>query len=197
MTNIANIELKAGQVAAVLDVDQKLIQNAVESGYVRPSVSGGQGRGSTRLYSFADIVRLRLFNILVEAYGLERGRAARLLAGVLDERQLRRRQTLVLKLPVNRSNAGIKLEPITLPLKEIVRVTERRVNDVLATYTEGKRGRPTGWSKRMNEAFADASSFLQDADDEQIARAVAEHRAARRSRRRSPAAKRTGASGKR
>lgn len=184
---ITNVELKAGQVAAALDLSLKTIQNTVDAGYVRPSVAGA-GRGSTRLFSFADVVRLRVLDILVEAYGLERSRAARVLADAWDDRSLRRKQTLVVSLAGNTSDVGIKLEPIRLPLKQIVETTERRVGDMLATYTEGKRGRPVGWTKRAHETLATAAGYLRDVDDEQIARAIAESRATRRAHRKSVAA---------
>ncbi len=195
-TDPRNVELKAGQVAAVLDLNPKWLQNTVDAGHVRSSATG-QGRGSTRLYTFADIVQLRLLAILVDSYGLERGRAARVLAEVWNEQQFRRKQTLVLELLAKPNGGGINLEPIKLPLAQIVKATEQRITQVLESYREGKRGRPPGWSKQMQEALADASDHLQTVSDEQITQATSAYRAARRSRRQRSTAKQRPASGKR
>jgi DNA-binding transcriptional MerR regulator len=54
---MTNMQLKTGQVAAVLGLTPKQIQNDVDAGYVRPTVAG-QGRGSARLYSVEDVVRI-------------------------------------------------------------------------------------------------------------------------------------------
>lgn len=195
-TDVRNVELKAGQVAAVLELDPKWLQNTVDAGYVRASIAG-RGRGSTRLYNFADIVQLRLLSILVDSYGLEQGRAARLLAEVWDEQQFRRKQTLVLELLVKPNGKEIKLEPIRLPLAQIVKATEQRIAQVLERYCEGKRGRPLGWSKQLQEAITDASDHLQEASDEQIAQATSAYRGARRSRRQSSTLKQIPVNGKR
>ncbi len=195
-TGIRNVELKAGQVAAVLRLDPKWLQNTVDAGYVRSSVTG-QGRGSTRLYNFDDIVQLRLFAILVDSYGLEQGRAARSLAEVWNEQGFRRKQTLVLDLLAKPNGKEIKLEPIKLPLAQIVKATEQSIAQVLASYREGKRGRPPGWSKQLREALNDASDHLQGVSDEQIMQATSAYRAARRSQRQSSTSKQTPANGKR
>ncbi len=195
-TDFRNVELKAGQVAAVLDIDPKWLQNTVDAGYVRSSITG-QGRGSTRLYNFVDIVQLRLFAILVDSYGLEQGRAARLLAEAWNEQGFRRKQNLVLDLLAKPNGKKIKLEPIKLPLAQIVKATEQSIVQVLESYRESKRGRPPGWSKQMQEVLNDASDHLQGVSDEQIAQATSAYRAARRSRRQSSTAKPTRARGKR
>lgn len=172
-----NFELKAGQVAAVVGINAKQLQNAVEAGYVRPSIAG-RGRGSVRLYTFEDVVRLRVFNILVKAYGLEQGRAARMLSSAWPRRLTASRQTLVIEPTKASAGRGLPLEPITIPLADIMTETERRIGRVRKTYREKKRGRPAGWSKQMRETLSDVSDHLQDVGDEQIRHAIAAHRAA-------------------
>lgn len=171
-----HLELKAGQVAAVVGIDAKHLQNAVEAGYVRPSVAG-RGRGSVRLYTFEDVVRLRVFDILVNAYGLEQGRAARMLSGAWPRRFTAAKRTLVIEPAKAPAGRGLPLDPITIPLADIITETERRIGRVRKTYREKKRGRPAGWSKQMSEALADVSDRLQDVGDEQISSAIAAHRA--------------------
>src|SRR5205085_8454863 len=171
-----NFELKAGQVAAVVGIDAKQLQNVVEAGYVRPSVAG-RGRGSVRLYTFEDVVRLRVFDILVRSYGLEQGRAARMLSSAWPRRLTAGRQTLVIEPVKAPAGRGLSLEPITIPLADIVTETERRIGRVRKTYREGKRGRPVGWSKRMRDALSNVSGNLQEVSDEQIRRTIAAHRA--------------------
>ena len=39
-TDVRDVELKAGQVAAALSLDPKWLQNTVDAGYVRSSVTG-------------------------------------------------------------------------------------------------------------------------------------------------------------
>lgn len=173
-----NFELKAGQVAAVVGINAKQLQNAVEAGYVRPSIAG-RGRGSVRLYTFEDVVRLRVFDILVKAYGLEQGRAARMLSSAWPRRLTAARQTLVIEPTKASAGRGLPLEPITIPLADIMTETERRIGRVRKTYREKKRGRPAGWSKQMRETLSDVSDHLQDVSDEQIRRAIAAHRAGR------------------
>jgi DNA-binding transcriptional MerR regulator len=173
-----NFELKSGQVAAVVGIDTKQLQNAVAAGYVRPSVAG-RGRGSARLYTFEDVVRLRVFDILVRSYGLEQERAARMLASAWPRRLTSGKQTLIIAPAKGPAGRGLPLEPITLPLADIMTETERRISRVRETYREKKRGRPAGWSKRMNEALSDISGHLRGVDDEQIRRSIAAHRAGR------------------
>ena len=171
-----NFELKSGQVAAVVGINAKQLQNAVEAGYVRPSVAG-RGRGSVRLYTFEDVVRLRVFDILVRAYGLEQGRAAQMLASAWPRRLTAGRQTLVIAPAKASADRSLSLEPITIPLADIMTETERRISRVRKTYSEKRRGRPAGWSKRMGEVLSDISTHLQGVDDEQIRRSIAAHRA--------------------
>jgi hypothetical protein len=171
-----NFELKSGQVAAVVGIDAKQLQNAVEAGYVRPSIAG-RGRGSVRLYTFEDVVRLRVFDILVKAYGLEQGRAARMLSSAWPRRLTAARQTLVIEPTKASAGRGLPLEPITIPLADIMTETERRIGRVRKTYREKKRGRPAGWSKQMRETLSDVSDHLHNVGDEQIRRVIAAHRA--------------------
>lgn len=171
-----NFELKAGQVAAVVGINAKQLQNVVDAGYVRPTVVG-RGRGSVRLYTFEDVVRLRVFDILVRAYGLEQDRAARMLSDAWPRRLTTEKKTLVISPVKAPAGRGLSLEPITIPLSDIVSETERRIVRVRKTYREKKRGRPAGWSKQMHEALSDVSDHLQGVSDEQIRRAVTAHRA--------------------
>jgi DNA-binding transcriptional MerR regulator len=174
-----NLELKSGQVVAVVGINAKQLQNAVEAGYVRPSVAS-RGRGSVRLYTFEDVVRLRVFDILVRAYGLEQGRAARMLSSAWPRHLTANKQTLVIAPAKASADRGLPLEPITIPLADIMTETERRISRVRKTYNEKRRGRPAGWSKRMSEALSDVSDHLQDVSDEQIRRSIAAHRAGKR-----------------
>ena len=171
-----NFELKAGQVAAVVGMDAKQLQNAVEAGYVRPSVAG-RGRGSVRLYSFEDVVRLRVFDILVRAYGMEQERAAQMLSSAWPSRLGSNSRTLCIAPAKASSGRGLSLGPITIPLADIVTETERRIGRVRKSYREKKRGRPVGWSKQIREALSEVSDNLQSVDDEQIRRSIAAHRA--------------------
>jgi DNA-binding transcriptional MerR regulator len=132
-----HFELKAGQVAAVVGIDARQLQNAVEAGYVRPSVLG-RGRGSVRLYSFEDVVRLRVFDILVRAYGMEQERAARMLSSAWPRRLTAGRQTLCIVPTKASSGRGVSLVPITIPLGDIVMETERRIGRVRKSYRERK-----------------------------------------------------------
>jgi hypothetical protein len=174
-----NLELKSGQVAVVVGINAKQLQNAVEAGYVRPSVAG-RGRGSVRLYTFEEVVRLRVFDILVRAYGLEQGRAARMLSRAWPRHLTADKQTLVIAPAKTSADRRLPLEPITIPLADIITETERRISRVRKTYHEKRRGRPAGWSKRMSEALSDVSDHLQDVSDEQIRRSIAAHRAGKR-----------------
>ena len=46
---MTTLQLKTGQVAAVVGIPSKQVQNDVDAGYVQPTVAG-QGRGSVRLF---------------------------------------------------------------------------------------------------------------------------------------------------
>jgi hypothetical protein len=46
---MTTLQLKTGQVAAVVGIPAKQVQNDVDAGYVQPTVAG-QGRGSVRLF---------------------------------------------------------------------------------------------------------------------------------------------------
>jgi DNA-binding transcriptional MerR regulator len=173
------MQLKTGQVAAVLGITPKQIQNDVDAGYVRPTVAG-QGRGSTRLFSVEDVVRIKALEILVQAYGLERQRAATLLARAWPRRLTPSTKVLVIPPAVTSSGEGIDLEPIRLPLGAIVKTTTQRIHRVLAEYREKKRGRPVGWSQQMRQSLAEVSASLQGASDAQIRREIAAYRATRR-----------------
>src|SRR5262245_60077874 len=119
-----NLTLKAGQVAAVLNISTKRLQNTVDAGYLRPTLAG-RGRGSERRYSFEDVVRMQALEILVNSYGMAASRAAQMLSEVWPKRFDPRRRLLVIRPePVVR---GVKLEPIRLPLSEIAAAAESRI----------------------------------------------------------------------
>ena len=63
---MSNLTLKAGQVAAALNISTKRLQNTVDAGYLRPA-KAGHGRGSERQYSFEDVVRMQALEILVKS----------------------------------------------------------------------------------------------------------------------------------
>jgi DNA-binding transcriptional MerR regulator len=178
---MTSIRLKTGQVAAVLGITPKQIQNDVDAGYVWPTVAG-QGRGSIRLYSLEDVVRIKVLEILVQAYGLERQRATALLARAWPQRLAPSARVLVIPLAVTASGEGIDLEPIRLPLGTIVKTTKQRIHSVLEEYREKKRGRPVGWSQQMRQSLAEVSTSLQGASDEQIQQEITAYRATRRPR---------------
>ena len=171
-----NLTLKAGQVAAVLNISIKRLQNTVDAGYLRPALAGS-GRGSVRQYSFEDVVRMQALEILVNAYGVAASRAAQMLSEVWPRRF---KQQHVLVIAPKATVRGVKLEPIKLPLKEITAAAEARIQQVLAGYQKQKRGRPVGWSAKFNQALAQVSDALQEVSDEQIAQEVAAHRRERR-----------------
>src|SRR5438132_5278860 len=129
------VQLKIGQVAAVVGIPSKQLQNDVDAGYVRPAVAG-QGRGSVRLFSVDDVVHLTVIEILVQAYGLERRRAATMLAHVWPSRLTKRRKVLLIPPAPTVRSTGLALEPLHLPLRAIMEATEQRIAQVLATYCE-------------------------------------------------------------
>lgn len=175
------VKLKTGQVAAVLGIPPKQLQNVVAAGYVQPTVVG-HGRGSIRLYSLENIVHLQLLELLVHAYGLERQQAATRLAQVWPKRFSP--PALVLVLPPTETvwNAGLPLEPLRLPLRAIAESTQQRITHVMAAYQEKKRGRPAGWKPQMHQALADVSAALQTVSDDQIRHEIAAYRAQQRAR---------------
>jgi hypothetical protein len=179
---MTRMRLKTGQVATDLNMNPKQLQNDVDAGYVRPLVAG-QGRGRVRLYSFENVVQLKVLDILVQAYGLERQRAATMLARAWPPRFPKHTQVLMIPPAVTTIAEGIDLDPIRLPLGGMVASTQQRVNGVLKHYHEKTRGRPTGWSKQMRQALTDVSAHLQDVSDEQITQEMETSRAMRRSRR--------------
>ncbi len=171
-----NLILKAGQVAAALNISTKRLQNTVDAGYLRPSLAG-RGRGSVRQYSFEDVVRMQALEILVNSYGVAAPRAARMLSEVWPRRF--KRQRIVVIQPES-TLRGVKLEPIKLPLGEIVKAAEARIRRVLSGYEEKKRGRPAGWSAKFTKSLAQVSDALEDVSDEEITREIASHRRERR-----------------
>jgi predicted nucleic acid-binding protein len=114
---MSNITLKAGQVAAALNISTKRLQNTVDAGYLRPALAGS-GRGSERRYSFEDVVRMQALEILVNSYGLSAPRAARMLSDVWPRRFSRRPRVLVIR--PEPAVGGVKLEPIRLYSQEIL-----------------------------------------------------------------------------
>src|SRR5919198_550638 len=110
-----NLSLKAGQVAAALDISTKRLLNNVDAGYLRPA-KAGRGRGSVRQFSFEDVVRMQALEILVNAYGVAPPRAARMLAEVWPQRFSGRERLLVIRPET--TVRGVRLEPIKLPLSE-------------------------------------------------------------------------------
>jgi hypothetical protein len=173
------MELKAGQVAAVLGIDPKQVQNAVDAGHVRSSVKA-RGRGTLRLYSLEDVVRIKVFNILVEDYGIEKRRAAEMVSRAWPKRFTKRKKVLVIAPKSRRTAGALDLEPIKLPLNEIIKATERRLEQVLKTYKERKRGRPEGWRAKMRQSLAEISESLQDVSDDQIKKAIEDYRKVKR-----------------
>jgi DNA-binding transcriptional MerR regulator len=49
----------AGEVSKLTGIPYARLDYWARSGFLRPSVSGGNGKGSKRLYAFRDIVALR------------------------------------------------------------------------------------------------------------------------------------------
>src|SRR5712691_3744833 len=178
---MTTLQLKTGQVAAVVGIPSKQVQNDVDAGYVQPTVAG-QGRGSVRLFSLENVVQLTVLELLVRAYGLERQRAAAMLAHVWPPRLTKRVKVLqITPVPTTRSTE-IPLEPLRLPLGAIIEAIEQRITQVLATYDEKRRGRPVGWSQHMRQALADISAPLQQVSDTQLQEAIATSRVTRRRR---------------
>ncbi|MGH9839570.1 MAG: hypothetical protein ACREEM_12385 [Blastocatellia bacterium] len=165
-------------MATVLNISTKRLQNTVDAGYLRPTLAG-RGRGSVRQYSFEDVVRMQSLEILINSYGLSAPRAARTLLEVWP-RHFRRRRVVVIKPEA--TVRGVKLEPIKLPLGEIVKAAETRIRQVLSGYEEKKRGRPVGWSAKFTKSLAQVSEALEGVSDEEIAREIANHRRERRTR---------------
>ena len=173
------MELKAGQVAAVLGIDAKQIQNAVDAGYVRSSMKA-QGRGTLRLYSLEDVVRIKVFSILVDAYGIEKQRAAEMVSRAWPKPFTKRKKVLVIA-PKSRSAAGdLDLAPIKLPFDEIIKATERRIDQVVRNYNEKRRGRPEGWRAAMRQSLEEVSEGLQGISDDQVKKAIEGYRKAKR-----------------
>lgn len=172
-----NLTLKAGQVAAVLNISTKRLQNTVDAGHLRP-LRAGSGRGSERRYSFEDVVRMQALEILISSYGLAAPRAARMLEEVWPRRFSLRRRVLVIR--PEPAMPGVRLEPIKLPIGEIAAVAQSRIEQVLADYQEKKRGRPAGWSAKFTGALSQVSEALQGVSDEQIEQEIADHRRRRR-----------------
>ncbi len=154
---MSNLTLKAGQVAAALNISTKRLQNTVDAGYLRPA-KAGRGRGSERQYSFEDVVRMQALEILFS------------------------RRPNVLVIRPEPAVGGVKLEPIKLPLSEIVAAAEARIQQVLEDYREKKRGRPAGWSAKFTKALSRVSDTLQGVSDEQIEQEIAKYRQKRRAR---------------
>jgi DNA-binding transcriptional MerR regulator len=172
-----DVSLKAGQVAAALNISTKQLQNTVDAGYLRPTLAGS-GRGSERRYSFEDVVRIQALEILVNSYGLSAPRAARMLSEVWPRRFSRRRRVLVIR--PKPTVGGVKLEPIKLPLGEIAAAAEARIQQVLVDYREKKRGRPAGWSAKFSKSLSRVSEALQGVSDEQVEEEIARYRLERR-----------------
>ncbi len=182
---MATLQLKTGQVAAVVGITPKQVQNDVDAGYIQPTVAG-QGRGSVRLFSLDAVVQLTVLELLVQAYGLERQRAATMLAQVWPSHVTKRLKVLRIPPTPTATSAGVPLEPICLPLYTILKATEERITQVLTTHRERKRGRPAGWSQQMRQALAEVSEPLQRVSEAQIQDTIAAYRATRRSRARQP-----------
>ncbi|SRR6266478_6530019 len=178
---MTTLQLKTGQVAAVVGIPSKQVQNDVDAGYVQPTVAG-QGRGSVRLFSLENVVQLPVLALLVQAYGLERQRAAALLAHVWPPCLTKRVKVLQIPPAPTTRSAEIPLEPLRLPLGAIIEATEQRITQVLATYDEKRRGRPVGWPQHMRQALADISAPLQQVSDTQLQEAIATSRVTRRRR---------------
>jgi MerR HTH family regulatory protein len=176
---VTNVTLKAGQVAVALGISTKWLQNTVDAGYLRP-MRPGRGRGSERRYSFEDVVRMQALEILVNSYGVSAPRAARMLSDVWPMRFSRRPHVLVIR--PEPAVSGVKLEPIKLPLSEIVAVVEARVQQVLEDYQEKKRGRPASWSAKFTRALSQVSDALQGISDERIGQEIVEFREKRPAR---------------
>jgi hypothetical protein len=172
-----NLSLKAGQVAAALNISAKRLQNNVDAGYLLPTRSGC-GRGSLRQFSFEDVVRLQALEILVNAYGVAPPRAARMLAEVWPRHFSGRERLLVIR--PESTVRGVKLEPIKLPLSEIAAAASAGVEKVLANYREKKRGRSAGWSEKFTGSLAKVSESLQGVSDNEIDKEIAAYRRARR-----------------
>jgi hypothetical protein len=77
---------------------------------------------------------------------------------------------------------SVKLEPIKLPLSEIVAAAEARIKQVLEDYQEKRRGRPAGWSAKFTKSLSRVSDALQGVSDEQIEQEIAKYRQKRRAR---------------
>ena len=174
-----DLSLKAGQVAAVLNISTKRLQNNVDAGYLQPA-RAGRGRGSIRQFSFEDVVRMQALEILVNSYGVAPPRAARMLAEVWPRRFSGRKRLLVIQPEAHL--AGVKLEPIKLPLSEIAAAAGARIQKVLTNYREKKRGRPVGWSAKFTGSLANVSDALQGVSDDEIDKEVASYRRQRRTR---------------
>jgi len=123
---------------------------------------------------------MQALEILVNSYGLSAVRAARMLSDVWPRQFSRRPRVLVIR--PEPAVGGVKLEPIKLPLSEIVAAAEARIQQVLEDYQEKRRGRPAGWSAKFTKSLSRVSDALQGVSDEQIEQEITKYRQKRRAR---------------
>lgn len=175
----AQIELKSGQIAAILGLDLKQIQNTVDAGYIRPAIKA-HGRGQLRLYSFEKLIQFKVLHTLVQAYGLEKQAAAKMLKRAWPRPFTPQVKTLELRPVPASQDRHLPLEPIRVPLGDIIASTQARAEKTLRQYQEKKRGRPVGWKKEITAALEEVSVALQEVDDTALQQAILATRAARK-----------------
>ncbi len=103
------------------EISLRQIQYWDEQGFIRPTVRQAAGRGSKRLYSFSDLVKLKIVKNLSD-HGLSLGRIRLCLHHLGDDSRLRSRSASSLKYLTD----GKKLFVLTDDRKEILDALDRR-----------------------------------------------------------------------
>jgi hypothetical protein len=177
-------KFKLGQIAELLGIEPKELQNAVDAGYVR-AASPARGRGHVRFYQAEQVYYFAALWLLWKTYGLKKQWAAEVLREVWPKPF---KPLNSLRINPDFSSDSLRLEvplpPIELPLNRIVSSLDDRIRKVRGQYREKKRGRPPGWSKAMGQTLGQISQALEPVDDLQIKREIASYRAETRKQRR-------------
>ena len=169
------VELKLKQASAVLGLPAKELQNFVQFGVIRP-----KRRGGMYLFDTNALYEAQVAEYFKSVLGTRTERLAQFVGAFST--YLKSQPAIVPDFIIFKTEtpSPISLLEIKLPLKELTKLIETRLQRV-GLYKDLPRGRKrAGWKQQFLETLQEAAKDLGDVSPEEINQTIRQHRKGRK-----------------
>jgi len=168
------VNLKLKQASALLGVTAKDLQNLVQMGVIRPSRRKNIFRFDAKV-----LLAAKVAFYLKESLGSSSDMLARFTDACLQALQGESGDLTDICLRSRPAN-GTNAVEITIPMRSLARELESQLPAASAIKDLPKGRKKTNWQKEMLRSMQQAATELRDVSEQQILKAVREHRSARK-----------------